>query len=73
MIFLLARICEIGGGYLVWLWLEENKPYWDGILGTHILAFLWCDIDLANFQFWTCLRYLWRNIHCAFPAMGMES
>lgn len=36
-IFLLAGLCEIGGGYLVWLWLRENKPLWVGILGGFIL------------------------------------
>jgi small multidrug resistance family-3 protein len=39
LIFLLAGICEIGGGYLVWLWLREDKPLWYGILGGFILAF----------------------------------
>lgn len=38
-IFLLAGICEIGGGYLVWLWLREDRPFWYGILGAFILAF----------------------------------
>ena len=37
-IFLLAGVCEIGGGYLVWLWLKEGKPMWYGILGGFILA-----------------------------------
>ena len=23
--FVLAGLCEIGGGYLVWLWLREGK------------------------------------------------
>jgi small multidrug resistance family-3 protein len=26
--FLLAGLCEIGGGYLVWLWLREGKSLW---------------------------------------------
>ena len=26
--FVLAGLCEIGGGYLVWLWLRENKGLW---------------------------------------------
>ncbi|WP_316747056.1 YnfA family protein [Pedobacter gandavensis] len=39
LIFLLAGICEIGGGYLVWLWLKEDKPFWYGILGAVILTF----------------------------------
>lgn len=36
-IFILARLCEIGGGYLVWLWLREGKPLWYGLLGATIL------------------------------------
>ena len=25
-LFLLAGLCEIGGGYLVWIWLRQGKP-----------------------------------------------
>ena len=35
--FILAGLCEIGGGYLVWLWLREQKPLWYGITGGLIL------------------------------------
>ncbi len=35
--FLLAGLCEIGGGYLVWLWLREGKSLGLGILGGIIL------------------------------------
>jgi small multidrug resistance family-3 protein len=38
LIFVLAGICEIGGGYLVWLWLKEDKPIGYGICGGLILA-----------------------------------
>ncbi len=37
-IFILAGLCEIGGGYLVWLWLKEDKPVWYGAAGGLILA-----------------------------------
>lgn len=37
-IFILAGICEIGGGYLVWLCLKEEKPWWYGFLGGLILV-----------------------------------
>jgi small multidrug resistance family-3 protein len=37
-IFFLAGLCEIGGGYLVWLWLKEGKPVWYGVTGGIILA-----------------------------------
>ena len=36
-IFILAGLCEIGGGYLIWLWLKEGKPLWYGIIGAIIL------------------------------------
>lgn len=36
-IFILAGLCEIGGGYLVWLWLREGKPWGYGLTGAVIL------------------------------------
>lgn len=39
LIFILAGLCEISGGYLVWLCLKEGKPAWYGLLGGFILAF----------------------------------
>jgi small multidrug resistance family-3 protein len=38
LIFILAGLCEIGGGYLIWQWLKEDKPYWYGIVGGIILV-----------------------------------
>lgn len=37
LFFLVAGLCEIGGGYMVWLWLKENKPAWYGAVGSLIL------------------------------------
>lgn len=37
VLFVLAGLAEIGGGYLVWLWLREGKPCWYGIVGAVIL------------------------------------
>lgn len=36
--FILAGLCEIGGGYLVWLWLREGKSLWVAVLGAIILV-----------------------------------
>ena len=36
--FILAGLCEIGGGYLVWLWLREQRPVWYGVAGGLILC-----------------------------------
>ncbi|UOR10403.1 YnfA family protein [Halobacillus amylolyticus] len=33
MLFLLAGLAEIGGGYLIWLWLRDGKPFYWGIVG----------------------------------------
>lgn len=38
VIFFLAGLCEIGGGYLVWLWLRSGKSWWYGLAGGIILA-----------------------------------
>jgi small multidrug resistance family-3 protein len=35
--FVLAGLCEIGGGYLVWLWLREGKRIWFAVLGAAVL------------------------------------
>jgi small multidrug resistance family-3 protein len=32
-LFLTAGLLEIGGGYLVWLWLREKQSPWLGLLG----------------------------------------
>jgi len=37
LLFVLAGICEIGGGYLVWLWIKEQKPLWYALIGSFIL------------------------------------
>ena len=36
--FLLAGLCEIGGGYLVWLWLREGKSAWLALAGAAALV-----------------------------------
>lgn len=36
--FLAAGLCEIGGGYLVWLWLREKKSVWLAVLGAGVLV-----------------------------------
>ena len=38
LFFVLAGFCEIGGGYLVWLWLREGKNIWYGVSGAIVLV-----------------------------------
>jgi small multidrug resistance family-3 protein len=36
-LFVLAGVCEIGGGWLVWKWLRESRPSWWGLAGALVL------------------------------------
>jgi small multidrug resistance family-3 protein len=38
LFFVLAGLCEIGGGYLVWLALREGKSLWLAAVGVVILG-----------------------------------
>ena len=37
-LFVLAGLCEIGGGYLVWGWMREHKPLAWALMGALVLA-----------------------------------
>ncbi len=37
LLFIVAGLCEIGGGYLIWLYLKSNKSISYAILGAAIL------------------------------------
>lgn len=36
--FILAGLFEIGGGWLVWSTVRENKPWWWALLGSVVLV-----------------------------------
>ena len=37
LLFIFAGLFEIGGGYLVWLWLREGKSVWVALAGAVVL------------------------------------
>jgi small multidrug resistance family-3 protein len=37
LFFILAALCEIGGGYLIWLWVREGRSYWLAMAGAAVL------------------------------------
>ena len=37
-LFILAGLCEIGGGWLVWQWIREGRPWSWGLLGGLVLC-----------------------------------
>lgn len=47
LLFLIAGLAEIGGGYLIWMWLRDGKPAYLGVLGGLSLAMYGV---LATFQ-----------------------
>jgi small multidrug resistance family-3 protein len=49
--FILAGFCEIGGGYLIWLWLREGKSTWFALLGAVVLIIygIIATLQPANF------------------------
>ena len=38
ILFLLAGLCEIGGGYMVWTAIKNKQPLWVGIFGAILLG-----------------------------------
>ena len=38
LFFFLAGLCEIAGGYLVWLWLREGRSMWLAAFGAVLLV-----------------------------------
>lgn len=38
VLFGLAGLAEIGGGYLMWQWLREGRPLWVGIVGASVVV-----------------------------------
>jgi len=49
ILFILAGLAEIGGGYLVWLWIREGKHYLYGVIGSMILVLYGLIPTLQNF------------------------
>jgi small multidrug resistance family-3 protein len=49
--FVAAGLCEIGGGYLIWLWLREGRGIWFATVGVIILFLFGVILTLqpANF------------------------
>ena len=37
-LFVIAGLCEIGGGYLIWLWLRGARSAWLGLVGGVVLV-----------------------------------
>lgn len=49
--FMWAGLFELGGGYLMWLWLRQGKSVWLGILGGIALALYGAIATLQSANF----------------------
>jgi hypothetical protein len=72
VLFILAGIAEIGGGYIIWQWLRDGKPSYWGLIGGLVLA-LYGVISVLSILsiFRTGLRSLRRSIHRTLYLMGL--
>lgn len=48
-LFILAGLAEIGGGYLIWQWLRDSRPFYFGLIGGIILAIYGIIATFQNF------------------------
>ena len=69
--FIMAGLCEIGGGYLVWLWLREGANIWFGFFRAIILVLYGVIPTLQPAKFWPGLCSIWWNFHCNGNYLGM--
>jgi hypothetical protein len=70
-LFVVAGLCEIGGGYLVWLWLREEKTVRIRGGGRDLLDPVRSDSNAADGPFRAGLCSLRRHVHRALVVVGM--
>jgi drug/metabolite transporter superfamily protein YnfA len=62
--FFMAGLCEIGGGYLVWLWLRDGMSWVLGAVGGFSVS-IWSSANISTIilsQNLCCIRwYLYRH------------
>jgi len=69
--FVAAGLCEIGGGYLVWLWLRENRSPSYAIAGAVALVLALSNPTAG--KLWTCLRGIRRRIYRSVDLVGLAN
>ena len=68
--FFIAGLCEIGGGYLVWLWLREDMSSGIWCHRWVCLVFIWYSTLSPTFLFSQNIHSLWRRLYCNGSVMG---
>ena len=70
ILFVIAGLCGIGGGYLIWLWLREGRGIEYAALGAIILV-VWDHPDIADLKFREGICSVWRNFHSSCTALEL--
>ena len=72
-LFFLAGFLEIGGGYLIWLWLGEDKSWILGVIGSFILFLYEIIPTLQPAHFGRVYAAYGGDIHCLFHYFGTNN
>lgn len=73
VLFVLAGLCEIGGGYLIWQWLREGKAWWMGLSGAVILVLYGIIATWQPGHLWKGICSLRWDFYNAGHHLGLES
>ncbi len=73
VLFFVAALMEIGGGYLVWQWIREKKGILIGLIGGLILFFYGIIPTLQPSHFGRTYAAYGGNIHYFVSCMGNNS
>ncbi len=70
-LFLVAGVCEIGGGWLMWKWLRDGRPGWWGLLGAVVLVLYGIIPTLQLSHFGRVYAVIRGLLHRAIPRVGL--
>jgi drug/metabolite transporter superfamily protein YnfA len=70
-LFILAGLCEIGGGWLGWQWIREGRPWSWGLLGGLVLC-LYGVVPTLQPAHFSRLCSLRQVFHCAVTFVGLD-
>jgi hypothetical protein len=72
VLFFVAALMEIIGGYLVWQWIREKKGILIGLTGGIILSVYGIIPTLQTISFWENICCIWWDIHYFVNHMGND-
>lgn len=71
VLYVIAGLCEIGGGWLIWKWLREDRPGWWGLAGGLVLMIYGVIPTLQSAHFGRVYAAYGGVLHRAVIAVGL--